>query len=244
MDAASRNRADEETAGTFGSAESGDDVFHPHDLLWIDDANALKAVDSLPCWASADWLLRAPAVVRRERVADPRLVPVGLRGKTRNERVAVYLDRDAVAASIRPEMLVESSRCYINDHRNRLRAFEALAVLAPSLDATGLAWGPTGSVGFQLASRLPVVREDSDLDIVLRAGVPLSATQTAELRTIWSASICRIDMQVDTGIGAFSFSEWAEGNGRVLLRTDMGPVLTRDPWAADNCQNAESMTRS
>jgi phosphoribosyl-dephospho-CoA transferase len=248
MEAVSLKQAEDETLGTSASEEVGADILCPHDLLWIEDAKALTTVSPLPPWASADRLLRAPVVVRREKVDDPRLVPVGLRGKTRSERFAAYLDRNAVARRIRPEMMVDHALAYIEEQRGLLRAFEALAVLAPLLDATGLAWGPTGGVGFQLASRLPVVRADSDLDILLRSRAPLSTAQMLELRMICSSPICRIDIQVDTGNGAFSFAEWANvnaqwasGNGRVLLKTDTGPVLTADPWHTNNWQDAESV---
>ncbi|HTD04102.1 malonate decarboxylase holo-ACP synthase [Undibacterium sp.] len=224
--------------------EPGSEVFCPHDLLWIEDAKALKTLTPLPLWASDDWLLGAPMVVRREKTHDSRLVPVGLRGNTRSERFAAYVDRDAVTRCITPEMLFGYATAYIEEQRSRFKAFEALAVLAPSLDATGLAWGPTGGVGFQLASRLPVVREDSDLDILLRSRAPLSARKMRGLRMIFSSQICRIDIQIDTGHGAFAFSELANGKGRVLLKTDTGPVLTADPWCASNWQDAESVKPS
>jgi phosphoribosyl-dephospho-CoA transferase len=248
VEAASLKQAEDETVDTSVSEELGAGILCPHDLLWIEDVKALKTLTPLPSWACADRLLRAPVVVRREQVADPRLVPVGLRGKTRSERLAAYLERDAVARCFKPEMLVDYAAAYIEEQRSRLRAFEALAVLAPSLDATGLPWGPTGGVGFQLASRLPVVGENSDLDLLLRSHAPLSAAQMLRLRLISSSQICRIDIQIDTGHGAFSFSEWANVNaqwakrdGRVLLKTDTGPVLTTDPWCKNNWQDAESM---
>lgn len=248
MEAVSLKQPEDETVGTSASEDARAGILCPHDLLWIKDAKALTTVTPLPPWASADRLLRAPVVVRREKVDDPRWVPVGLRGKTRSERFAAYLDRNAVARCIRPEMMVDHAPAYIEEQRSRLRAFEALAVLAPLLDATGLTWGPTGGVGFQLASRLPVVREDSDLDILLRSCAPLSTAQMLGLRMICSSPICRIDIQIDTGNGAFSFAEWAKvnaqwanGNGRVLLKTDTGPVLTTDPWRTNNRQDAESV---
>lgn len=245
MDAASLKQPDDENVSASASAEPGGDVLCPHDLLWIEDAKALKATNPLPIWASADWLLSAPVVVRREKVDDPGLIPVGLRGRKRSERFAAYLDRNAVTRCIKPEMLVDYAACHIKEQRSRLLVFEALAVLAPSLDATGMAWGPTGGVGFQLASGLPVVREDSDLDILLRSRAPLSAAQMLGLRMMWSSPICRIDIQIDTGDGAFSFSEWANvnaqwanGHGRVLLKTDAGPVLTTDPWCTNSVRRA------
>ncbi|MBO4790273.1 MAG: hypothetical protein J5492_04590 [Oxalobacter sp.] len=42
---------------------------------------------------------------------------------------------------------------------------------------------------------------------------------------------CRADIQVETPLGAFSLKEWLrEETGRVLLKTNTGPVLTAAPW--------------
>ncbi|KAB8058278.1 malonate decarboxylase holo-ACP synthase, partial [Janthinobacterium sp. FT14W] len=110
-------------------------------------------------------------------------------------------------------------------------ALDALRQVAPLLDATGWAWGPTGGVGFALASGLPVLRADSDLDLVLRIAAPPDGAQADALRAIAATvTACRLDMQIDTGHGGFAYAEWAAGRGRVLLKTDQGPVLTATPW--------------
>ncbi len=197
--------------------------FRPHDLLW---ATAAQALGPIPEWATAEWLARAPVVVRRETIIAGR-IPVGLRGKTRSERHAAYLQDDAVARWVTPEMLTGA----VGSHTvGDVAALATLATLAPLLDATGLRWGPTGGVGFALASGLPVLRADSDLDLVVRAPLPLSAEVTQDLRALTDVATCRLDLQVDTGHGAFSFAEWRAGHRRVLLKTDIGPFLTDDPW--------------
>ncbi|MFC5476278.1 malonate decarboxylase holo-ACP synthase [Paraherbaspirillum soli] len=204
----------------------------PHDLLWITDPAALSVTCPLPPWATAAWLARAPLVMRRELVSDPDYIPVGLRGTHRSQRAKAYLARQAVARCVTPEQLV-SGAAWHRHSQSRLcafPAFKALATLAPSLLASGLCWGPTGSVGFALASGLPVLRLESDLDLIVRACKPLSTAQTALLLALSAASICRIDIQIETGHGAFSLSEWTNGHRRVLLKTDHGPLLTEDPW--------------
>lgn len=203
-----------------------DSFARPHDLLWA-AADANVAFDgSPPSWLGAGWLQRAPLVVRREDTRDGR-VPVGLRGIARNERCKCYLDRAAVQRWVSPEMLAERAGCA---DRRGLPALDALAALAPAMDAIGLDWGPTGGVGFFLACGLPVLRPDSDLDLLVRAPQPLSATQAAALAALQGGAACRIDIQVDTGSGAFALAEWRRGGRRVLLKTGAGPVLTDDPW--------------
>ena len=194
--------------------------YRAHDLLWT--SGMLDA----PPWASQDWLQRGPLVVRRA-VAAPGRIPVGMRGALRSERQACEIDAASVLRCVTPEML-SALPCDGAGYA----ALAALNTVAPLLDATGWAWGPTGGVGFALASGLPVLRADSDLDLVLRIAQPPDAAQSDALRAI-AASItgCRLDMQIDTGHGGFAYAEWAAGRGKVLLKTDRGPLLTAAPWA-------------
>jgi phosphoribosyl-dephospho-CoA transferase len=218
-----------------------DRPLHPHDLLWVADAAAISAAKPLPDWATDEWLQRAPVVVRREN-AGPGRIPVGLRGATRSERFKAYLAPHAVLRRVSPEDLA-AGRPW-QDHAGDIAVMAALAVLAPTLDATGLAWGPTGGVGFALASGLPVLRRDSDLDLVLRAPAPLTTDQCEMLLPLRFFASCRLDLQIDTGHGAFAFAEWISGHRRILLKTDAGPLLTDDPWSMCPTPRAEeALTR-
>jgi phosphoribosyl-dephospho-CoA transferase len=197
----------------------------PHDLLWV-APGAIRLDGPWPEWADAAWQRSAPVVVRREAVADG-VIPVGLRGTTRSQRIKGYVAAGAVTRRAAPESLAVCSASAAGG----FPALAALTLLAPAFDATGLAWGPTGGVGYFLACGLPVLRADSDLDVVVRAPQPLAASQAAVLDGIQAqGAACRIDIQVDTGHGAFAFAEWRRG-GRVLLKTNTGPQLCADPWA-------------
>jgi phosphoribosyl-dephospho-CoA transferase len=196
-----------------------------HDLIWLTDTALLELDGPWPEWLPPDWLQRAPLVVRRESTLDGRL-PVGLRGTARSERCKGYVGGAGVGRRVTPEMLAPSGR----QPRNGVPALDALAALSPALDALGLAWGPTGGVGFFLACGLPVLRPDSDLDLLVRAPQPLSASQVGALVALQANPACRIDIQVDTGAGAFALAEWRRTGRRVLLKTGAGPVLSDDPW--------------
>jgi phosphoribosyl-dephospho-CoA transferase len=93
----------------------------------------------------------------------------------------------------------------------------------------GLAWGPTGSVGFELATGAAVAGPASDLDVVVRAPEPWSFARARELADDLARLPVRVDTQLDTPSGAIALAEYACG-GRVLLRTPDGPKLTNDPW--------------
>ena len=198
------------------------EAWRAHDLLWV---SGLPAGAPLPAWLDAAWLAAAPLVVRRASCAPGR-IPVGVRGRLRSERQACEVDAAAVVRRVTPEMV---ARMPMPDFPSA--ALDALRQVAPLLDATGWAWGPAGGVGFALASGLPVLRADSDLDLVLRMAAPPDAAQAEALRAIAATvTACRLDLQIDTGHGGFAYAEWAAGRGRVLLKTDRGPVLTATPW--------------
>ena len=109
----------------------------------------------------------------------------------------------------------------------------ALASLAGELDARQLVWGVTGSVGFSLASGILAMRQDSDLDLLLRAPRRIPRTTAAELIELLTHSPVRIDVQVETVQGAFALAEWVAGRTRVLLKTATGPFLVDDPWRVE-----------
>lgn len=107
-----------------------------------------------------------------------------------------------------------------------------LARIAPMLDETGLAWGPTGAVGFWLACGAPVLHAGSDLDLVVYAVRPPQPEAIGLLHALTARADCRLDIQIETGKGAFALAEWLAGRSRVLLRTASGPQLVTDPWQA------------
>jgi phosphoribosyl-dephospho-CoA transferase len=201
--------------------------YRPHDLLWV-PADRLQLAGEWPQWADTEWMRCAPLVVRRETTGAGQ-VPVGLRGKARSQRSKGYLPRAAVQRCVTPEMLAAGlsnrSTC-----TSVFAVLSTLLVIAPALDASGLAWGPTGGVGFFLATGLPVLRPNSDLDLVVRAPQPLGWTQATALAEVQAQSACRIDIQIDTGHGAFALAEWGRAGGRVMLKTNDGPLLCTNPW--------------
>ncbi len=204
----------------------------PHDLLWVGEASDLMPVDALPAWATNAWISVAPVVVRRAPLDGGR-VPVGLRGAARNERCAAYVANDRVTRKVTPQDIARSVSSDSRVGKSTLSCLRALARLAVALDESSLAWGVTGGVGFTLASGFDVLRADSDLDLIVHA--PDRAGADA-LRTLGMASCdaeSRVDIQVETGRGAFALNEWLRTGGPVLLKTARGPVLRDDPWHAE-----------
>lgn len=204
----------------------------PHDLLRIEaDPHAFP---DAPEWVGQS-LVRAPYVVVRRAPSLKGAIPVGVRGAVRSERFGGWLDSGHVVAVVTPEALRGIAP---EAGREHLPAFALLRAIAPLCDDTGCAWGPTGSVGFELASGVSTVSPTSDLDLLVRAPTPLTRKQAGDfytaLSSTTSAMSARIDVQVETCDSVFSLAEFARPGVRIMLRSPSGPVLVVDPWQREN----------
>ncbi|TLX60950.1 phosphoribosyl-dephospho-CoA transferase [Stutzerimonas nosocomialis] len=197
------------------------DTPRPHDLLWGMTPAQLPA--DAPDWARQVLAAGQPVVVRRAVVADEQIA-VGLRGATREQRFAAWMRRESVVSRVGPEQLIAR----LPD--SHLPALRALHRLHPLLDSLGLAWGVTGSVGYQLGSGIAVVSAESDLDLLLRTPTAFSRSEARELQQLLDRVPCRVDLQLETPSGAIALREWAGDSARVLLKCATGARLIEDPW--------------
>lgn len=197
----------------------------PHDLLWGMTPLALPA--DAPAWATQVLASGQPVVVRRAACAAGR-VAVGVRGQGRAQRLGVEMRLADIGRQLGPEALRWQDE-------SPWAALQALASVAPVLDAQGLAWGPTGSVGYQLATGIAAVHAASDLDLLVRTPQPLTRDKARELLDILDCGPCRIDVQLETPAGAVALREWAGMARRVLLKSAHGARLVADPWNLLEC---------
>lgn len=193
----------------------------PHDLLWGMPVSGLPA--DAPRWAQDVLLSGQPVVVRRATCANG-WVAVGLRGQGRAQRSGVL-------------MRLADIRCQQGPEALRWQAEPLACIAGPGLGRPGTGCqrpglGPTGGVGYQIATGMEVVHADSDLDLLLRTPQPLARAQARELLDILDCAPCRIDLQLETPAGAVALREWAGFARRVLLKSAHGPRLVSDPWAA------------
>ncbi|WP_374979322.1 malonate decarboxylase holo-ACP synthase [Pseudomonas solani] len=195
---------------------------HPHDLLWGLAPEQLPA--EAPAWARQVLAAGLPVVVRRD-LCEPGRVAVGVRGASREQRFSTLMPLAAIQRCVSPEQL----RPRTAGHWPALRA---LVEVAPVLEATGLTWGPTGGVGFELATGVPVLHAESDLDLLLRTPEPFVRQRARELLALLNRACCRIDLQLETPFGAVALREWAGDSRRVLLKCAEGARLVDNPWQA------------
>lgn len=198
----------------------------PHDLLWGLPVSALPS--DAPAWTFEVVGLGHPVVVRRARVAAG-LVAVGVRGRSRDQRFATHMALDDVQRRVRPEELIA-----ITPDAD-WPALRALRQIRPLMEALGLPWGVAGSAGFELASGVPVLHAGSDLDLILRTPAFLDRQHAADLLEQLAGAVCRIDLQLQTPLGAVALREWAGPSRQVLLKTEDGAQLVVNPWLAQAC---------
>lgn len=196
-------------------------MVNAHDLLWGMTPAHLPA--DVPAWVLDVVSAGHPVVVRRA-ITAPGWVPVGVRGRLREQRFAALMPVAAVRRRVTPETV----RGVISPRD--LPALRALAALRPVLANEN--WGVTGSAGFELATGVEALHDQSDLDLILRTSEPLGRRAAEALLALLDTSECAVDLQLQTPYGAVALREWAAGSRRVLLKTASGAHLVIDPWQA------------
>jgi phosphoribosyl-dephospho-CoA transferase len=198
----------------------------PHDLMRLASPSFMVYRGQPPEWVAAA-LRHAPYVVMRRARLDNGLVPVGIRGSSRSQRFAAWLSEDAIQAVVRPEDIAAGRSWKISP---------VMTLIYCALDLVeGLfrefTWGPTGSVGFQLASGIAVTTSESDLDIIVRAPHRLPLDTARRLRAALATAPVRVDIQLETPAGAVALAEYAHRSNQVLARSLDGPRFVADPWS-------------
>lgn len=187
----------------------------PHDLLRLSGDVALPP--GAPQWVR-HALSTTPWAVARRAAAARGFIAAGVRGPTRSARFALDVDPADVDTVVKPEDLAHdrprNGRC--------LPAFHALESIRPVLDNARVTWGPTGSVGFELATGSQTVTETSDLDLIVRL---TTARDLDRLRGIEHGIGARVDCQLETPAGAVALAELTGDGREIMLRTADGPRL-------------------
>jgi phosphoribosyl-dephospho-CoA transferase len=197
--------------------------------FWRDRMNVDSPEERCPLWVEHS-LREAPLVVVRRAKSFAEIIPVGVRGSLRNQRFAAFLAPVSIRRRITPEQLSATGGRLSKARIQEIAGLKALAVIEEQLASFSLAYGPTGSIGFELASGLPTATSASDLDLLIRAPERLPIQLAQELVSIFSGRPCRVDAQLETPRGALSLAEYASGQRPLLLRQDGGPILVDDAW--------------
>jgi phosphoribosyl-dephospho-CoA transferase len=207
-----------------------------HDLLLLRSPKIDAACTAEPSWVSLA-LNRTPWVVVRRTPAEHGKLAVGVRGIVREERWAAFIDLSQITLTRKPMHLRSS---HVRDDRKTLPAIKALMFAEAILDHTSFEWGPTGSVGFELATGALTTTEDSDLDVVLFASHRIDTAVARYLLLSLTGSAAKIDLRVETPFCGFSLEEYARPDcKKVLVRTPTTQRLVEDPWDVPEVGNAQ-----
>ncbi|MDU0990319.1 MAG: malonate decarboxylase holo-ACP synthase, partial [Enterococcus faecium] len=153
--------------------------------------------------------------VRRALTDHAEILPIGLRGPARNQRWATEISKHAVKQVIHPWDIIEQESYRqekIMDYPVYQQFHAARNILS------GCKWGIGGSLGFELSTGIPAVKETSDFDLLLYADSPIELPIQA-IRS-HPAFFEQFDTQVVTRQGGFSLKEYLrEPEKKILLKT-------------------------
>jgi phosphoribosyl-dephospho-CoA transferase len=196
----------------------------PHYLIKIARQNDLVTNLPLPDWAITS-LHRAPfVVVRRAETAYSR-IPIGIRGPERQHRFAASLPAHKAVAAISPYSLIWPANWKKVYPSRQPAAIRALQQVTPFLIQAGFRWGPTGSIGFELATGVATVNDSSDLDLLIDLPDFVNVRAARRLMTdLKKRTPVRLDVQLNTPRGGVSLADYIDSQ-KVLVKTPSGPVL-------------------
>lgn len=192
-----------------------------HDIVRFDK----RVVDTghWPNWFEQENQLYA--TVRRDKV-QKEFIPVGLRGNERNQRFAFELPKQAVKEVICPFELTQKDS-FRQAEVIGFPAYQAYEQARRILRETK--WGVGGSLGFELATNMPTIKETSDFDLLLYADTPAELPMEEVRQNQDFFSQC--DTQVITPKGGFSLQEYLRNpTKKILVKTTSGPILTDKLW--------------
>ena len=206
-------------------------AFRPHYLLAVDPKQLIESVykySSVPEWVE-EQVRTTPFVVVRRGLATEQEIPIGVRGKERNQRWAASCNPALVKSIITPSQLL--TRPISTSRANATPAFRTFRPSQRALDGPRSSWGPGGSIGFELATGSHVVKPESDLDIVIYAERRMTADEAKSLCARAMDLPATVDIRVETPVFGFSLgNSLARAPDGDPLRAPSGVILGRDPW--------------
>ncbi|WP_379144888.1 malonate decarboxylase holo-ACP synthase [Paenibacillus sp. sgz500992] len=197
---------------------------NPHDLVRFRNIDSIIFDSPQPPWAIQS-LMKAPFVVVRRAPILGCAVPVGIRGNRRNQRSAATIEIDNIIERVSPEELAFRKSWRTNKHLQEIGISYALEFVDSILTQEGISWGPTGSIGYELASGINTATKNSDMDIIIRVSECLPVNTSKQLMNRLLQTTVKVDVQLETLKGCVILAEYARGESSIMLRTTDGPRL-------------------
>ncbi|MFZ4199268.1 malonate decarboxylase holo-ACP synthase [Lysinibacillus sp. NPDC056220] len=193
-----------------------------HDILKFTDIHQLNDHTAIPAWVTRSIESTSYGVVRRAPIMN-QLVPIGLRGNARHERFGTSINQQYILDITTPCSLITRLDFFKNN-----RFYSLLKEIRYKFDSYKIKWGPTGSVGFELATGIQVTTTTSDLDLLICLEV-IDEKLLHEISNLLVSSHITIDAQIEIpGLGAFLLNDYVENKERgFIIRTLYGPQLCK-----------------
>nr|WP_106782497.1 malonate decarboxylase holo-ACP synthase [Lysinibacillus timonensis] len=193
-----------------------------HDIVRFQGVESLEKSTSLPEWVREAASSQNFGVVRRMAVSN-QIVPIGLRGTSRDQRVGTFIEKDNILEVIKPTDLVERIDFY-----EEQSYYSSLKKIQDQFRVLDLLWGPTGSVGFELATSITVTSKTSDIDLSIYLN-KLEDNLLEEVNAILNSLDKKIDIQIEVpGIGAILLYDYIKNASTgFIVRTQFGPQLCK-----------------
>lgn len=201
---------------------------NPHTLVKISDLKKVHFNGEIPEWVSAIFEETNYVVVRRG--SQSKAIPIGIRGYEKSQRLAGWIDPRTILDVVTPHDAVKRLGL-VNTERINLPAFKIAKKVVPLLKKYD--WGIGGSLQFELVTGLPMVKMNSDIDIIMQRPNPKIEVNTAKdlLHSLENTAGTHVDIQIVHNQNGFSLEEYAQQrSSQIMLKTEQGPQLVTDPW--------------
>lgn len=201
-------------------------LYQPHDLLWVKD---IVIHQEKPNWY-AKHIMTRPVVVRRAK-HDP-LIPVGVRGSQKTQRLACWINRQDIIKTMSAIEVAKQQQWLRQYEQHPLQQFKELQKIETIFSQLNLSWGLCGSLGFELATGLMVANDNSDIDLIVYMENQQHSEKLVLLWEMLQKLPFKADLQIETPLGAIALYEWIHKPGKIMVKTNLGPILCTDPWLA------------
>lgn len=193
-----------------------------HDIVKFSNIECLEKIIPFPDWVHSTASSLQYGVVRRMPITNQK-VPIGLRGVTRDQRFGTFIHENNIIEVIKPTSLV--SRI---DQFQGQNYYYSLERIREEFNKLKVSWGPTGSVGFELATSIMVTSPNSDIDL----SIYLDKIENDILKEVGDFIVTlnqRIDVQIEVPmLGAVLLQDYLNNKETgFIVRTQYGPQICK-----------------
>lgn len=204
--------------------------FSIHDLVFFQQAKDLK-LTTMPAWTKEMLQACCVGIVRRD-LFQANLLPIGIRGKQKNQRLAAYLPVNKVIGHLTPQDILQAYlQATMQPIDETLPLWQNLKEIVAIATTFSQEIGLGGSAQFELATQIPMVKATSDLDLIVKNPAKISKKAARDLLNQINAYGIHVDLQILANHNGFSLEEYAfQQTNKIMLKTTKGPILTANPW--------------